>query len=437
MSNSYKCFFISPIGDKDSPQRRNSDLVLKLIIQPALAQCGFPRNSIIRSDLRASSDKPIMLQVEEYLKGVHLCVADLTGLNPNVLYEFGYRKGMGRPVIVLASHDTDLPFDFKGELIVRYDIKDVLRIVETVSEVERQARDLIERKLLDEKYGSRTDIFDRLGVIEQKLDLLATYRESGLNDNSDAGLSDDSFEINDPQKAFSYYLNVRDVVKAERVIPRIAQLFTQEELVQAVSPLAAIGSIQAAAIIRSNWGAVVKKVELHVQIQVLSAYISYSCIRNIEPMEFEFIDGEISRLKELVPGEAERASVLNQENRICYGMYQTLKAQGKESEGYLSRAIDALHEAISLEPDEAAYYFNLAVCFYSTEQIENAKDVIEKCLELNTEDYDHLVLAYKIYRTIGDQDKCTEINKKLLLCDKSRWAKDKRLIDLEISIKKN
>jgi nucleoside 2-deoxyribosyltransferase len=47
----------------------------------------------------------------QYLRKVPIVVADLTGLDPNVLYESGYRRALGKPVVYLIEKKRKLPFD--------------------------------------------------------------------------------------------------------------------------------------------------------------------------------------------------------------------------------------------------------------------------------------------------------------------------------------
>lgn len=53
-------------------------------------------------------------------------IADLTGTNENVFLEVGYAWGKGKPTILLARQDVDLPFDVQGHKCLKYEsIKDL------------------------------------------------------------------------------------------------------------------------------------------------------------------------------------------------------------------------------------------------------------------------------------------------------------------------
>jgi hypothetical protein len=51
-------------------------------------------------------------------------VADITGHNPNVLYEVGLAHALGRHTILLAQEETPLPFDVAADRLIRYSTAD-------------------------------------------------------------------------------------------------------------------------------------------------------------------------------------------------------------------------------------------------------------------------------------------------------------------------
>ena len=102
-----KCFFISPIGDEESEARKHSDFVKKYIVEPVCKKYDY---EVIRADEENTINK-IDEDVLRHLDNDDLAIADLTGANPNVYYEAGYRTAKGLPIIYIAEKGTSLPFD--------------------------------------------------------------------------------------------------------------------------------------------------------------------------------------------------------------------------------------------------------------------------------------------------------------------------------------
>jgi hypothetical protein len=115
------CFFISPIGKENDEIRQRVDKVLKHIVAPAVADCGF---NCIRAD-QISEPGIITNQVIEHLLNDHLVIADLTGYNPNVFYELAIRHAARKPIIHLIDADGVLPFDVAGMRAIRIDHHDL------------------------------------------------------------------------------------------------------------------------------------------------------------------------------------------------------------------------------------------------------------------------------------------------------------------------
>lgn len=435
MSTNYSCFFITPIGKDGSNIRRNADLVLSLIVQPALVQSGFVRSAIIRSDLVPDSEESITSRIEYHIKHANLCVVDLTGLNPNVMYELGFRKGVGLPVIRIASEEMRgrLPFDLTVEDVVFYDFSRLDNLPDVLRIIEQHVNSLKEKGLLDNKKTvTEENIFKRLENIEQKLDFFIDAKSVLMDDSDEVDLShDDPFEINDPAKAFIYYLSIRDLVHAENLMPRLETLLEKKEFLRTVAQLAAIGSVRGALTLKRQWEYVCQNMELEDQIRFIGAYVGYCNLRDQESKESDFVNAELNRLLDISVKEENKAILWNQKSRMCYGLYTTEKDDSQMKEKFLDQAIEALEQAIALDAREAAYQYNLACCYMAKEDVSSACGAVERCIELGSNDYDHLVMAYKIFKQMGDKKKQNEMDVKISFIDRKRWSKERKLIDME------
>ncbi len=110
MSNSdfeKACFYIAPIGEEESEERKHSDLFLESIVAPAFDNFGY---KVIRAD---NIGKPGMItnQIIEYIMNASFVVCDLSYHNPNVFYELALRHATKKPTIHIIRKCDKIPFD--------------------------------------------------------------------------------------------------------------------------------------------------------------------------------------------------------------------------------------------------------------------------------------------------------------------------------------
>jgi hypothetical protein len=115
------CFIIAPFGDAGSDIRRRSDSVL-WILREAVSSFGY---RVIRSD---QIDAPGLIshEVIRLLVEAPLVIADLTGANPNVIYELAIRHAVGKPFVQIIAKGERIPFYHADMRTVEIDIADAL-----------------------------------------------------------------------------------------------------------------------------------------------------------------------------------------------------------------------------------------------------------------------------------------------------------------------
>jgi hypothetical protein len=114
-----KCFVISPIGAPDTGIREAADDVFDFIIKPALDGLEI---EAIRADKLADPGL-ITEQMLAAILNYDLCIADLSGHNPNVFYELAIAQAAERPVVILKRAGDLIPFDVKDYRLIEYDLK--------------------------------------------------------------------------------------------------------------------------------------------------------------------------------------------------------------------------------------------------------------------------------------------------------------------------
>jgi hypothetical protein len=110
-SSSNLCFVLMPFGNSFNEIYRHQ-------ISPAIQQAGL-------KPLRADdifSPGSIMEQIRSAIQQSRVCVVDLTGKNPNVLYELGIAQTLGKPTVLLSQDISDLPFDVIHLRVIKYSI---------------------------------------------------------------------------------------------------------------------------------------------------------------------------------------------------------------------------------------------------------------------------------------------------------------------------
>jgi hypothetical protein len=118
----HECFFIAPIGQEGSDDRRRSDLVLQYIVGPAARELGL---TAVRADEIAAPGQ-ITLRVIQHILRARAAVADLTGRNPNVFYELAVRHTARLPVaLIVAKDQPSLPFDIQQMSTIHFDHTDL------------------------------------------------------------------------------------------------------------------------------------------------------------------------------------------------------------------------------------------------------------------------------------------------------------------------
>lgn len=130
--NKKKCFIITPIGDENSDIRRKAEGLFEAIIKPVMSELGY--EPILPHQM--SNPGSITTQVIDKILNSDLVIANLTGLNPNVMYELAVRHAARKPIVCVVENGTKLPFDISQDRVIFYN--DEFCRVETLKDEIRQ-----------------------------------------------------------------------------------------------------------------------------------------------------------------------------------------------------------------------------------------------------------------------------------------------------------
>jgi len=85
-------------------------------VRPVVQKIGF---TIERAD-EIYGTQPIIEDIWESINSAEFIIADVTGRNPNVMYEIGMAHTVGKPVIIITQNIDDVPFDLKHHRCIAY-----------------------------------------------------------------------------------------------------------------------------------------------------------------------------------------------------------------------------------------------------------------------------------------------------------------------------
>lgn len=199
-----RCFIITPIGETNSEIFRKAKGVIDSVIKPVLRLHGFedikPAYEIIESGMIGN-------QIIDRIVNDDLVVANLTGNNPNVMYELAIRHATAKPIIHICEKGTVLPFDIKDNRTAFFS-DDMLGVQELQKEFEKYVIGLsYDREYRDNPIYNgiqMTNLLDNMNIegrkteaelLQKILDIVSVqHQEDGVRNKQTSKLDKDNVE---------------------------------------------------------------------------------------------------------------------------------------------------------------------------------------------------------------------------------------------------
>jgi hypothetical protein len=109
-----RCFVIMPFAESFDPVFKVVNGVAATAVQDITFECHWMKDVFaagrITDDLVRALDEATF------------CIADVSGNNPNVMWETGYAMALGKPTILIAQDIACLPFDLKTHRVLSYEV---------------------------------------------------------------------------------------------------------------------------------------------------------------------------------------------------------------------------------------------------------------------------------------------------------------------------
>lgn len=180
-----ECFVMMPVSDIDGYPAGHFGEVFAELIKPACEQTGFKPN-LVSENKRSGL---IHLEILQGVVNAPMAICDVTGRNPNVLYELGLRQAFNKKTVIIKDNNPkeQFIFDISGIRHTRYQQElraatvreDILLLVDAINETqsmsEEEAMTLL--KLLSLSPASITSV-DQGDVLQAVLDKVTRIEKS-------------------------------------------------------------------------------------------------------------------------------------------------------------------------------------------------------------------------------------------------------------------
>ncbi len=418
------CFIVSPIGDeKETPEVRKQFDILKRLIFSVCTSREVDLDPISAVDITANGD--INEDILQHLREDTFCVVNLTGLNPNVMYELGIRVQTGLPFVSFAQKGQKLPFDtiskrtlffedFSHDLEMRNEFEDKLKssIISTLEKHENKKHHPI---VTTNDLMTQINALHKLVLsIEQKVGNIPLVSNNGSSNIFAMQSLNELLETNEPSDLLLYAIETSNVYLIDSILQSYPHLNNEPTLCIGAS----IGSTYCATLIEDNINDILKSGDVERIISALGGLCNCYTRNDLENEKMKSFLYWIDCALQLELSNKQKAHVLVQKERILSGA------------GDIDAALLLAKEILQLNDEDSSYYYNYALLLKrknTDETMSNAISAVKRMLEIDTinneNDDDHLQLAYQVLRNSDKQEDKNKAIECLKLLEKNSPVK--------------
>ena len=389
--NERVCFIISTIGSENSEERLSANKFLELTKEIG----EIHHLKVIRAD-EVSGTSDINMDIIDMIQNSDLCIIDLTGLNPNVMYEFGMRYQTGLPYIVCAKRGTKLPFDIISRRTIFYGD---LEKTNDYREAKKSIRDFInqyeERDYQASSSVSINDLYQMIQLVIEKVERIekintqsysATVSNNSVGKILDNGDVDELLRQLDPAEAFHYAYTTNQIRLAEQLLDYCRDQ-PIEHFTNKLCALATLGSKKAIDELSKYYKENISDISINTMKEVLGSIVS----------GFNHQDSECENLNQMEElfGITERRLNTNKDEAFFHNQKTRFYTGANE----LDLAKENAEKAIQLDDTEPAYIYNYVIVLTKLGDKEGSLENAKKLLSFEgSVDADHLSLICRILK---------------------------------------
>ena len=160
MSNRLSCFVIMPYSN-------TAEEVYRRAVLPAIRDVRDADILALRAD-QMPSEVTLKARIESAVQSADFCIADVSGANPNVMYELGFAIAQQKPVVVLQeAGTTQLPANLSSIATLRYERADLERLRATLAKSLGQLASSLAMSEQGRNVGVLTEIRSGKGIFDR------------------------------------------------------------------------------------------------------------------------------------------------------------------------------------------------------------------------------------------------------------------------------